>query len=159
MRQEVYKTIDDFLQFLKKNGDGSIFNMENPRSTIGTNAIGLIKKYSLVHYRSNEEWKSIIDLSLNGEDCISVGGIENYIKIQETGKETSKIHIGNIINSDLNQSRLEANINLPTNAHNITNTPNNNKTSTLEKLYWLAGIVIAIIAVYEFYLKYHLSWK
>jgi hypothetical protein len=66
---------------------------------------------------------------------------------------------GNVFNnSPINHSRLDANINLPSNSHNATNNQTKGNTSRLEKLYWISGIVIMIIAVYEFYLKYHLMW-
>jgi hypothetical protein len=61
-------------------------------------------------------------------------------------------------NSPISDTKLNASVNSPENK-TIINNQGKGKTSILEKLYWIAGIILALIAVYEFYLKYHLTWK
>ncbi len=109
MQEEVYKVIDDYLLWLKDNsGRAPIHKIKHIDSKVKTNAILLMKKYELIHYKHPDESKSLIEITLNGEKSIDVGGIKNYIEEYENKHIKSSIHIGhniqgNVIHSDLSQ--------------------------------------------------------
>lgn len=158
MQLEVYKTIDDYLNKLKQKGEGSIFDMKNPRSTIGTNAIIILKKYKLIHYRSHDEWGSIVDLTLQGDDCINAGGIERYIEMVENRSKIEPIvHIGHNISGDVSQSDLSTSALNRSNAL-PPNTPNKQSIANSIFKWVLKNIVQIIITVIAAGIAYYLGF-
>ena len=61
------------------------------------------------------------------------------------------INNGNIIGGNVDGSNL--NIDSPTN-----HISENKKTSLLERLSWIAGIIAVLITIYEIFIKSHIKW-
>lgn len=154
MKSEVYKLIDDYLKYLKTHGYGSIHSLGNIYSSEGQNAVLEMKKYQLIHFRDPNESQSIVDITLKGNECLEVG-FEQYVKNLESKKESSSIHIGHNISGDIQKSRL--NINLPNADHKNKIAKIKPKFSIIKILYLLSGVLLCIIAIYEFLVK-HLTW-
>lgn len=98
MEKEVYKTIDDFLLKLKNDNTGTGINFDRG-SSIGRNAIAIMKEHALIHFRSVNEVSSLVDISILGERVISSSGIEAYLteladrKNSKAKKELQKLDI------------------------------------------------------------------
>ncbi len=106
MKTEVYKEVDDFLVSIK-DSSGSLAGYF--LTDLGTNAILLMKKYKLVHFKSANERASIIVITLEGSECINKGGIANYIaflELKNTHSAVPNVHIGHNIHAPVSQSDL-----------------------------------------------------
>ena len=88
-------------------------------------------------------------LTLLGHQIAESGlSYEEWLKPKPT---IPTINHGNIIGGNVHGSNL--NIDSP-----VSHTPENNKTSLLEKISWIVGIIVGLIGIYEFFLKSHIRW-
>ena len=90
-KEEVYKRIDDYLDYLVSPVNKTQIKLDK-HDAIDANAIRTLKHYKLIVYRYPlDEHNSVVDITAAGTAVKPAGGIKKYIELVEHQRNVSKL--------------------------------------------------------------------